>query len=87
MFVTGGDDMIYVVKQGDTLFSIANNTGVPAWKIAFDNQLGTPYQLAIGQALLILQPEEKSELRGDMYVTDMHIPLLNLTFWSRHFRH
>ena len=76
MFVTGGDDMIYVVKQGDTLFSIANNTGVPAWKIAFDNQLGTPDQLAIGQALLILQPEEKSELRGDMYVTGYAYPFI-----------
>ena len=76
MFVTGGDDMIYVVKQGDTLFSIANNTGVPAWKIAFDNQLGTPDQLAIGQALLILQPEEKSELRGGMYVTGYAYPFI-----------
>lgn len=76
MFVTGGDDMIYVVKQGDTLFSIANNTGVPAWKIAFDNQLGTPDRLAIGQALLILQPEEKSELRGDMYVTGYAYPFI-----------
>lgn len=76
MFVTGGDDMIYVVKQGDTLFSIANSTGVPAWKIAFDNQLGTPDQLVIGQALLILQPEEKSELRRDMYVTGYAYPFI-----------
>lgn len=74
--VTGGDDMIYVVKQGDTVFSIANDTGVPAWKIAFDNQLGSPDQLVVGQALLILQPEETSGFRRDMYVTGYAYPFI-----------
>lgn len=68
--------MIYVVKQGDTVFSIANDTGVPAWKIAFDNQLGSPDQLVVGQALLILQPEETSGFRRDMYVTGYAYPFI-----------
>lgn len=68
--------MIYVVKQGDTLSSIANYTGVPEWKIIFDNQLGAPDQLVVGQALLILQPDERSELRRDMYVTGYAYPFI-----------
>ena len=44
---------IYVVKQGDTVNSIAAAYGVSADTIIFDNQLIYPYQLAIGQALLI----------------------------------
>ena len=46
--------MIYVVKQGDTLFSISAQTGVPVWKMVYDNQLASQDQLVIGQALLIL---------------------------------
>lgn len=41
------------MKQGDTVNSIAAAYGVSADTIIFDNQLIYPYQLAIGQALLI----------------------------------
>ena len=61
--------MIYVVKQGDTLLSISAQTGVPVWKMVYDNQLASQDQLVIGQALLILQPEESASMRGDMLVT------------------
>lgn len=44
---------IYVVQPGDTVNRIANNYGVPASTIIFNNQLPYPYSLAVGQALLI----------------------------------
>ncbi len=44
---------IYVVKEGDTVDSIAQGYGVPVSSVIFDNQLVYPYPLAIGQALLI----------------------------------
>ncbi len=44
---------IYVVKPGDSVDSIARETGVGAEQIIYDNQLLYPYKLAVGQALLI----------------------------------
>lgn len=44
---------IYVVKQGDTVDRIANSTGAGAEQIIYDNQLVYPYELAVGQALLV----------------------------------
>lgn len=68
--------IIYVVKSGDTLYSVSELTGVPMWKIAFDNQLVSQEQLVVGQALLILQPEESGSMRGDMYVTGYAYPFV-----------
>ena len=44
---------IYIVKQGDTIDTIANQHGVTAESISFINQIPYPYALAIGQAVLI----------------------------------
>jgi len=44
---------IYVVKPGDTVDRIANTTGAGAEQIIYDNQLVYPYELAVGQALLV----------------------------------
>lgn len=44
---------IYVVKPGDTVYSIAEFYGVDTGTIIYDNQLIQPYGLVIGQALLI----------------------------------
>lgn len=44
---------IYVVRPGDSVDSIAASLGVNAQQIIFDNQLVYPYELAVGQALLI----------------------------------
>lgn len=44
---------IYVVKQGDTVDSIALNLGADTEQMIYDNQLVYPYELAIGQALFI----------------------------------
>lgn len=68
--------MIYVVKSGDTLFSISDQTQVPVWKIVFDNQLVNQDQLAVGQALLVIPPGESGSIRGDMYVTGYAYPFV-----------
>ncbi len=47
---------IHVVQTGDTVEGIAAEYGVDPARLIFDNQLATPSRLAIGQALLILQP-------------------------------
>lgn len=44
---------IYVVQPGDTVDLIAEKTGVSAYQITQDNQILYPYELAVGQALLI----------------------------------
>lgn len=44
---------IHVVKQGDTVDAIAAFYGVSPASVIYDNQLGYPYALAVGQALLI----------------------------------
>lgn len=44
---------IYVVKYGDSIERIANELGVDAETLIYDNQLVYPYELAVGQALLV----------------------------------
>lgn len=44
---------IYVVKPGDSVDSIAQELDADAGQIIYDNQLVYPYELAVGQALLI----------------------------------
>ena len=41
---------IYVVKEGDTVDSIAGRYGISASSIIFNNQLVYPYPLEIGRA-------------------------------------
>ena len=56
--------MIYVVKNGDTLEAVSRQSGVPVWKIVYDNQLSDRNSLVPGQALLILPPGEKEDISG-----------------------
>lgn len=44
---------IYIVKQGDSVDSIAASHGIAPSAIIFENQLISPYRLAVGQALLL----------------------------------
>lgn len=44
---------IHVVKQGDTLFEIANTYGTTTHAISDANELDAPSQLVVGQALVI----------------------------------
>lgn len=56
--------LIYVVKNGDTLEAVSRQSGVPVWKIVYDNQLSDRNSLVPGQALLILPPGEKEDISG-----------------------
>ena len=56
--------MIYVVKSGDTLEKISNETQIPVQKIISDNQLIYSDRLVPGQALLLLGEGETGGL-GD----------------------
>lgn len=49
---------IYVVKYGDTIWSIAEKYGISAQRIIADNGLLTPESIVPGQALLILIPQK-----------------------------
>ena len=49
---------IYVVKPGDTLFSIGRALGLAPGFLARYNGLLEPYRLAVGQSLLVLYPEQ-----------------------------
>ncbi|MCM1499413.1 MAG: glycosyl hydrolase family 18 protein [Clostridium sp.] len=47
---------IYVVKAGDTLTGIADQFGVSAERLAYDNEIAGE-DLVVGQALLVLRPQ------------------------------
>lgn len=55
---------IYVVSVGDSVDRIAAGFGVPVESVIYDNQLVYPYQLAIGQALLIQEGNEVNSNRS-----------------------
>lgn len=59
--------MIYTVKRGDTLFKIAQTYGVPVELIVEANGLTRPNDLAIGQNLLLPNPQQNKYIvrRGD----------------------
>ncbi len=50
--------LIHVVQQGDTIESIAAYYGVPAGRLALDNGLNRPEQLAIGQCIVVAFPDQ-----------------------------
>lgn len=53
---------IYVVKEGDTVDSIAFYFGISINSLIYVNQLEYPYRLAIGQSMLIVDDLELSSL-------------------------
>ena len=64
---------IYVVQVGDTLNEIAGKTGSSVYQIALDNQLIYPYELVVGQALLISDVSSVSNGEGNA-VADRGFP-------------
>ncbi|QHQ63350.1 LysM peptidoglycan-binding domain-containing protein [Anaerocolumna sedimenticola] len=49
---------IYVVQQGDTIYTIAEKYGISADKLVEDNGLIYPYDLVNGQSLIITFPKQ-----------------------------
>ena len=49
--------MIHVVKQGDTIYSIAQRYGVSAQNLIAYNELTDPENLVLGQTIVVLFPE------------------------------
>lgn len=52
---------IYVVNPQDTVDSIAEENGVPVETILYNNQIEYPYELAVGQALLLSKESVSGE--------------------------
>lgn len=65
---------IYVVKRGDSVDTIAESQGIPVQSLIFDNQIGYPYRLAVGQALYIR--ENPSVERMPLYVFGYAYPII-----------
>ena len=55
---------IYVVKPGDTLYSIGRALSLAPEFLARYNGLREPYRLAVGQSLLVLRPEKTVTVRA-----------------------
>jgi spore germination protein len=49
---------IYVVKEGDTIDSIAERFGVPVERLILDNGFSSPVRLIVGQALIVAYPKQ-----------------------------
>lgn len=49
---------IHVVRPGDTLYSIAQEYGVPVSQLQNDNQLTNPARLVVGQTLVVRFPQQ-----------------------------
>lgn len=53
--------MIYIVKSGDTVDTIATALSVPVSDIIYNNQITYPYGLAVGQALYITGAQSEGQ--------------------------
>lgn len=49
---------IYVVQPGDNIYSIAERYGVTVYKLVQDNGLNSPFNLVIGQTIVIAYPKQ-----------------------------
>ncbi len=68
--------MIYVVKSGDTLEGISNQTQIPVQKIIADNQLKYRDRLVPGQALLLLKEGESGRLGEGLIIGGYAYPFV-----------
>lgn len=75
-----GDYLVYNVKAGDTLWSIANNYGISVNDIVDFNNLGTTF-LQVGQQLLIPNNDnnEQNQVEGITYVVKPGDTLWNIS--------
>ncbi len=52
----------YVVKKGDTLYSIALENGADYREVALWNRLDDPTKISVGQVLRVVPPEERAQV-------------------------
>ena len=69
--------LIYTVKPGDTVDSIAAAYGIPVSTIVYQNQIPYPYRLAIGEALLLPTPAGISSPRSTIYAGGYAYPFIS----------
>lgn len=69
--------LIYTVKSGDTVDSIANTYGIPVATILYNNQLSYPYSLAIGQSLLLSTDRNEAPDKRTIYTGGYAYPFIN----------
>ena len=69
--------MIYVVKSGDTLEKISNETQIPVAKIISDNQLIYSDRLVPGQALLLLGEGETGGVGDGLIIGGYAYPFVD----------
>lgn len=55
--------VVHVVKQGETLYTISQQYGVPYSQVFHDNQIPDPSKLAVGQTLVIRFPLQVHTVR------------------------
>lgn len=67
--------MIYVVKPGDNIDSIALENNISVNELIYDNQVEYPYALAVGQALYI--PETSPQTGRSITVNGYAYPFIN----------
>lgn len=60
---------IYVVQQGDSIYSIAERYAISPDKLVDDNGLIYPYNLVNGRALIITFPKQTHTVRGRRNLT------------------
>ncbi|MCM1536000.1 MAG: glycosyl hydrolase family 18 protein [Clostridium sp.] len=66
---------IYVVKQGDNVDDIAASYEIPVQTLIYDNQLVYPYELAVGQALLV--DTDSADAQREAFVNGYAYPFIS----------
>ena len=56
--------IIYTVKEGDSVYSIAKQNNTTPSRIITDNNLENPERLSVGQTLVLLYPTLTYTVRG-----------------------
>lgn len=70
---------IYIVKEGDTVDTIADAADMDPLRLAFENQIDAPYRLVVGQSLLVTGGGEsgtKSRLEGILISDEQTGPVI-----------
>ena len=68
---------IYIVKERDTVDSIAAAYGIPVSSILYQNQIPYPYRLTIGEALLLPDSRPPSYTLPPLYCGGYAYPFIS----------